>query len=35
MKGAYHQQCFGCHQQMGIKKPDSLNCVECHREQKK
>ena len=35
MKGAYHQQCFGCHQQMGIKKPDSLNCVECHKEQKK
>ena len=35
MKGAYHQQCFGCHKQMGIKKPDSLNCVECHREQKK
>jgi hypothetical protein len=35
MKGAYHQQCFGCHQQMGIKKPDSLNCIECHRERKK
>jgi hypothetical protein len=35
MKGAYHQQCLGCHQQMGIKKPDSLNCVECHKEQKK
>ncbi len=35
MKGAYHQQCFGCHKQMGIKKPDPLNCMECHQEKKK
>jgi hypothetical protein len=35
MKGAYHQQCFGCHKQMGIKKPDPLNCKECHQEKKK
>jgi hypothetical protein len=35
MKGAYHQQCLGCHKQMGIKKPDSLNCIECHRERNK
>jgi hypothetical protein len=34
MKGAYHQQCFGCHKQMGIMKPDSLKCEECHRKRR-
>ncbi len=27
--GAYHQQCMGCHQEMGIKKP--AGCTECHQ----
>jgi hypothetical protein len=31
--GAYHQQCMGCHDAMGIKKPKE--CVECHKERKK
>ena len=29
---AYHQQCMGCHQEMGIKKP--VGCTECHAEKK-
>lgn len=28
--GAYHQQCIGCHQIMGITKVDG--CTKCHRE---
>jgi len=35
MKGAYHQQCFACHKAMRIKQPNSVNCVECHKEKKK
>jgi hypothetical protein len=31
--GAYHQQCMGCHDSMGIEKPKE--CVECHKERKK
>jgi len=27
--GAYHQQCMGCHQEMGIEKP--AGCVDCHK----
>jgi hypothetical protein len=27
--GAYHQQCMGCHQEMGIKKLDG--CTDCHK----
>jgi hypothetical protein len=30
--GAYHQQCIGCHQSMGIAKPDSRDCNACHVE---
>ena len=30
--GAYHQQCIGCHQSMGIEKPDSRDCNACHVE---
>jgi hypothetical protein len=30
--GAYHQQCMGCHQEMGIQKP--MGCTECHKEKK-
>ena len=30
--GAYHQQCMGCHQEMGIQKP--VGCTECHKEKK-
>ena len=27
--GAYHQQCMGCHQEMGIEKP--AGCTDCHK----
>lgn len=27
--GAYHQQCMGCHQEMGIKQP--AGCTDCHK----
>ncbi|MDI3492642.1 MAG: hypothetical protein PWP17_525 [Desulfomicrobiaceae bacterium] len=30
LKTAYHQQCMGCHKQMGIQKPADTACVECH-----
>jgi len=30
--GAYHQQCMGCHEVMGIEKPKE--CVDCHKERK-
>ena len=33
--GAYHQQCIGCHQVMGIEKPDSRDCNACHVEKNK
>lgn len=29
--GAYHGQCIGCHQRMGIVKPDANDCSACHR----
>ncbi len=31
---AYHQQCMGCHDRMGIEKPASRDCVGCHKEKK-
>jgi hypothetical protein len=31
LKGAYHNQCVTCHQQMGIKKPAATNCTACHK----
>ncbi|UCD33636.1 MAG: cytochrome c3 family protein [Desulfobacterales bacterium] len=34
LKGAYHRQCMGCHDQMGIEKPDKLDCAGCHIEKK-
>jgi hypothetical protein len=33
--GAYHQQCIGCHQNMGIEKPDPRDCDACHVEKSK
>lgn len=27
---AYHNQCMGCHRQMGIEKPQATACNECH-----
>lgn len=32
--GAYHQQCIGCYQRMGIEKPDSRDCIACHIEKR-
>ncbi|MBN1903802.1 MAG: hypothetical protein JW927_01770 [Deltaproteobacteria bacterium] len=28
---AYHQQCMGCHDRMGIESPESTGCVDCHK----
>jgi hypothetical protein len=30
LKAAYHQQCMGCHNAMGIQKPADTACTECH-----
>ncbi|BBO69340.1 high-molecular-weight cytochrome c [Desulfosarcina alkanivorans] len=35
LAGAYHQQCIGCHQNMGIEKPDARDCNACHVEKNK
>ena len=32
LMAAYHQQCMGCHEQMGIEEPASRNCTGCHEE---
>jgi hypothetical protein len=32
LKGAYHQQCLGCHESMGLEEPDE--CSDCHAEKK-
>ncbi len=31
LKVAYHQQCIGCHELMGIESPKATACVDCHR----
>ncbi|MBG0775670.1 MAG: cytochrome C [Desulfovibrionaceae bacterium] len=30
LKGAYHQQCMGCHKAMKLEKPADTKCAECH-----
>lgn len=35
IKGAYHQQCMGCHQVLKLEKPKSTGCTDCHEEAKK
>ncbi len=30
LKAAYHQQCMGCHREMGVQKPADTACIECH-----
>jgi hypothetical protein len=32
LMAAYHQQCMGCHDEMGIQKPDNRDCIACHKE---
>jgi hypothetical protein len=34
LMGAYHQQCLGCHDAMGIVKPNNRDCTGCHIEKK-
>ena len=34
LKAAYHQQCMGCHREMGIQKPADTACAECHATKK-
>ena len=31
LKAAYHRQCMGCHKEMGIEKPKSTECTDCHK----
>lgn len=33
--GAFHQQCIGCHDRMGIEKPARNDCIGCHLERKR
>jgi hypothetical protein len=35
IKGAYHQQCMGCHQVLQLEKPKSTQCADCHKEKGK
>lgn len=34
LKGAFHQQCMGCHGVLKLEKPASTACADCHREKK-
>jgi len=34
LKGAYHQQCMGCHQVLNLEKPTATGCTDCHKEKK-
>ncbi len=31
LKAAYHQQCMGCHKEMGVDKPKPTGCTDCHK----
>ena len=31
LKVAFHRQCMGCHDRMGIKVPKSTSCEDCHK----
>jgi hypothetical protein len=35
LMAAYHNQCMGCHEKMGIEKPATNDCTGCHKEKKK
>ncbi|MBW2367359.1 MAG: cytochrome c3 family protein [Deltaproteobacteria bacterium] len=35
LMAAYHQQCMGCHHEMGIEKPANRDCAACHKEKEK
>jgi hypothetical protein len=35
LKGAFHEQCMGCHKSMGLPKPGATACTECHKEKQK
>lgn len=35
LMAAYHNQCMGCHDRMGIEKPAANDCTGCHKEKKK
>ena len=34
LMAAYHNQCMGCHDRMGVEKPASTDCTACHKEKK-
>jgi hypothetical protein len=35
IRAAYHQKCIGCHNELGLEKPKTAGCVDCHKEKKK
>lgn len=35
LMAAYHQQCMGCHREMGLEKPVATDCTACHIEKKR
>ncbi len=34
LNGAYHQKCIGCHNILGLEKPKTAGCTDCHEEKK-
>jgi hypothetical protein len=35
LRAAYHQNCFGCHEKMGVDIPAATDCTACHAQKKK
>jgi hypothetical protein len=35
LMAAYHRQCIGCHEEMGIEKPAATDCTGCHKKKNK
>jgi len=35
IRAAYHQRCIGCHNQLGLEKPKTAGCIDCHKEKEK
>jgi len=35
IRAAYHQKCIGCHNKLGLEKPKTAGCVDCHKEKEK
>ncbi|MBW1901861.1 MAG: cytochrome C [Deltaproteobacteria bacterium] len=35
IRAAYHQKCIGCHNKLGLEKPKTAGCIDCHKEKEK